>query len=267
MRTQQWKRILHTLFQVEIETMTKQNALSTLLAEEEFGSGESCNIPSGDCLQNDEDPDQQDSTLKIQMRRFDDIANSVRALNAKIHLCREEIGGLKTSKTDNTVVASALSRHYESLGSELRMLMSEWERGKNVMLINIDQDCERVSCASSSVRTPPSPASSVSGVQIVDGGPADAFRLLTGDSPSTPHAKGMLEEEVFEAVASRLPRKRMSMAGMTREEKIAKLQEERRKRATLHEQAENTTSMLRELQMVIKHRPKGSLPANRVASL
>ena len=88
---------------------------------------------------------------------------------------------------------------------------------------------------------------------MVDGSPADALRLLTGeDDPDWGQQKGSLDEEVFEAVAR--PRGRMSLA-LSREEKIAKLQQDRKKRATLQEQAETTTNMLRELQMVIKHRP------------
>ena len=91
---------------------------------------------------------------------------------------------------------------------------------------------------------------------MVDGGPGDALRLLNGEDDTTQGSlQDTLDEEVFEAVAK--PRKRMSLA-FSREEKMAKLQEDRRKRATLQEQAETTTNMLRELQLVIKHRPSPS---------
>jgi hypothetical protein len=103
------------------------------------------------------------------------------------------------------------------------------------------------------MRSPASPSpSSLGGLTIVDGGPAEALKLLSGDERSSSDGAGV-DEEVFEAVA--LPRKRMSWAPMSREEKLTKLQEDRRKRQTMHEHAENTTNMLRELQMVIKHRP------------
>lgn len=95
---------------------------------------------------------------------------------------------------------------------------------------------------------------------MVDGGPADALRLLNGEDDSQ---TGGPDQEVFEAVAK--PRKRMSLA-LSREEKMAKLQENRRKRATLQDQAETTTNMLRELQMVIKHRPQNR-PHHRITSV
>ena len=80
---------------------------------------------------------------------------------------------------------------------------------------------------------------------MVDGGPAEALRLLSGDEPNGAD-RGALDEEVFEAVA--IPRKRMSWAPMSREEKLNKLQEDRRKRATLQEQAENTTRSIDDLE-------------------
>ncbi len=99
---------------------------------------------------------------------------------------------------------------------------------------------------------------------MVDGGPAEALQILNGDDDASGGEIGGLDEEVFEAVAKR--RKRMSLA-FSREEKMAKLQEGRRKRATLQEQADTTTNMLRELQMVIKHRPTPSKPNNRNTSM
>jgi hypothetical protein len=98
---------------------------------------------------------------------------------------------------------------------------------------------------------------------VVDGGPAEAFKLLNGEGQGNTEMAS-LDEEVFEAVA--MPRQRMSWAPMSREEKLSKLQEDRRKRATLQEQAETTTTMLRELQMVIKHRPMARSDA-RITSI
>jgi hypothetical protein len=54
---------------------------------------------------------------------------------------------------------------------------------------------------------------------------------------------------------------------MSREEKLSRLQQERIKRATVQEHAENTTNMLRELQMVIKHRPNHARPETRITSI
>jgi hypothetical protein len=53
---------------------------------------------------------------------------------------------------------------------------------------------------------------------------------------------------------------------MTREEKLAKMQEDRRKRATIQEGRAVTTNMLRELETVIKHRPRGRT-SSRITSV
>jgi hypothetical protein len=145
----------------------------------------------------------------------------------------------------------------------VRGLLVEWERGRNLMLMHGDFD-SRLSRPSSGLRSPISPSPSLGGLTMVDGGPAEALRLLNGDDESTLADQSGLDEEIFEAVAK--PRKRMSLA-LSREEKMAKLQEDRRKRATMQEQRDTTSNMLRELQMVIKHRPTMSRGANRVTSV
>ena len=187
-----------------------------------------------------------------QMRRFEALANNIRSLNAKVHLLREEINTMKT--TDDPSLSITITGHYEQLGTDLRQTVIEWERGRNTMYLNVGTGSDRrLSRASSGILSPSSPSpSSLGGFTVVEGGPAEAFKLLAGDEQSSYDGAGM-DEEVFEAVA--LPRKRMSWAPMSREEKLNKLQEDRRKRQTLQDHAENTTTMLRELQMVIKHRP------------
>lgn len=187
-----------------------------------------------------------------QIRRFDVVANGIRSLNAKVHLLREEIQSLTSSGTEECRIASTITKQYEILGADLRSLMVEWERGRNTMFLGVDLEY-RPSRPSSGLRSPSSPVSSFGGMTMVEGGPADALRMLNGeDDRRKSSGSTTFDEEVFEAVA--IPRKRMSLA-LSREEKMAKLEEGRKKRATLQEHAENTTNMLRELQMVIKHRP------------
>lgn len=190
---------------------------------------------------------------KAQLRRFEAVANAIHSLNAKVRLLKDEVS-VPVIKGDEAAFSAALTRHYEHLGAEIRNALVEWERGRNTMFLNVGIESENRLSRASSIRSPVSPSpSSIGGMTMVDGGPAEAFKLLSGDERSTSDGVGP-DEEVFEAVA--MPRKRRSWAPMSREEKLNRLQEDRRKRATMHEQAENTTNMLRELQMVIKHRPQ-----------
>ncbi|KAK5958253.1 hypothetical protein OHC33_000095 [Knufia fluminis] len=266
-RVRQWQAVQSVLREIEEETWSRQQGLSARLHEEEFG------------LESEQRQARKDTNTfdtptaaspgrsqhyRMQTRRFEDIAHSIRAMNAKIHVLREEISGLESAKTDEAVVLAALNKHYETLGTDIRALQYDWERGRNAMLLSVATDRSRA--GSLSPRTPMSPSPSTGGFSIVDGGPAEALRLLNGDNRSSRSSDATLyDEEVFEAVSKPLPRKRVSMsAGMTREEKIAKLNEDRRKRATLQEQADTTTNMLRELQMVIKHRPHQRSPSTPV---
>lgn len=279
-RVRQWRAVLSILQDIEETTFSRQRSLSTNLQNEEFGSVANQQTTDEDLRTGlpgliDSSPP-KGHQHKMQMRRFEDVAHSIRALNAKIHIIKEEIAGLTSAKTDETVISAALSRHYDAVGTDIRALQHEWERGRNAMLLSVSTTDHRSSRASSlSPKSPISPAASLGGFTVVDGGPAEALRLLNGDDRSSRSSDSTLyDEEVFEAVSKPAVRKRMSMGiGMTKEEKIAKLNEERRKRATLQEQAETTTNMLRELQMVIKHRPNTyvqspSTPTSaRIASL
>ncbi|RMZ79638.1 hypothetical protein DV737_g3286, partial [Chaetothyriales sp. CBS 132003] len=205
----------------------------------------------------------ENAHLKAQMRRLDTLVLAIRALNAKAKIARDDVAGLLTTTSPGeTAVSASTAKHYDALGSELRSILVEWEQGRNAMLAASEPD-PKSPLPGSIPRTPISPSPSLGGLTMVDGGPAEALRLLNGDDDSDSLSLSGLGGEVFEAVAK--PRKRMSPA-LTREEKIAKLQEDRRKRATLQEQADTTTNMLRELQMVIKHRPSLSRPVTRVSS-
>lgn len=149
---------------------------------------------------------------------------------------------------------------YESIGQDLKMLTQAWEEGKAALASGIDRNERRLS----SLSTVLSPATSLSGLTTVEegGGALDALRALTGESPrssSFGSAKGDADEaEVFEAVS--LPSRPRSL--LTREERIAKMKEDREKRETAREKAEASRGMLRELEMVINLRPKRStMPA------
>lgn len=190
--------------------------------------------------------------VQTQMRRLDAVSNAVRSLNAKMHVLRNEIDHMTAGKEDCNTISATLAKQYDSIGTDIRSLMNDWEHGKSTMLLAIDHG-DRMSRSSSSMRSPMSPSPSLGGLTAVDEGPAEALRVLNGEDMQKKTSDiGTSDEEVFEAVS--LPRKRMSM---TREEKLLKMQEDRRKRATFNERVDANTSMLRELETVIKHRPRG----------
>ncbi|KAL6241024.1 hypothetical protein RBB50_012119 [Rhinocladiella similis] len=262
----QWRRTLQLLPEFEAGVSRGAHVVRAALVREEFGDGSQTKTGEENASNETglEIMTPQKRHTMAQMRRFDAVANSIRSLNAKVHLLKEEMQKSSADKDDSTF-SMAITRSYESLGAEIRSTLNQWENGRNTMFLNVDADLERRSSrASSDIRSPGSPSpSSLGGLTIVDGGPAEAFRLLSGDERGS--SDGGLDEEVFEAVA--MPRKRMSWTPMSREEKLSRLQQDRKKRATMQEHADNTTSMLRELQMVIKHRPNMARPETRVTSI
>ncbi|KIV83210.1 hypothetical protein PV11_05257 [Exophiala sideris] len=264
----QWRKTLRVLQDFETASSGAARDARAAVVQEEFGNNSRLKATEDGApltASHAERSTPQKRHTRAQLRRFDAVANAIRSLNAKARLLREEMDAL-ASDEDDPGLSMAIARKYESLGPEIRNTLGEWEKGRNTMFLSTGSDPERrFSGASTEIRSPASPSpSSLGGMTIVDGGPAEALRLLIGEERGCSDG-GSLDEEVFEAVA--LPRKRMSWTPMSREEKLNRLQEERKKRATLHEHAENTTSMLRELQMVIKHRPSPARSEARVTSI
>ena len=257
---QQWRTVLQTLHALAQNVQRASQSLEDVLRSEETLEPDLTEFLCDEGIvasptHDGSTPQTQHS--KAQIRRYEAVANGVRAMNAKVKLARDDMAELISNDAGEATLTNAVAKHYDILGSEVRSLMVEWERGRNTMLLGAASN-ERFSRASSGVRSPISPSPSLGGLTLVDGGPAEALRLLSGeDETSNP-----TDEEIFEAVAK--PRQRMSLA-LTRDEKMTKLKEDRRKRATLQEQSDTTTHMLRELQMVIKHRPH-QRQASRITS-
>lgn len=142
---------------------------------------------------------------------------------------------------------------YESIGQDLKILTQTWEEGKAALASGIDRNEKRLS----SISTLMSPAISLSGLTTVEeGGALEALKALTGESPSGSSLGSQRgdsdEAEVFEAVA--LPPRPRSL--LTREERIAKMKEERERKEVAKQSFEASKGMLRELEMVINLRPK-----------
>jgi len=126
------------------------------------------------------------------------------------------------------------------------------------------RESRRISQASSSGLR--SPVLSLGGLTAVDealGSPSDALRALNGELPILDHSSGSAaspsgstsDEEIFEAIA--MPRTRMSL---TREQRMAKLQEESARMANFRERREQGLSMIRELESVMNSRGAGGTP-------
>ncbi|KXX77448.1 Vezatin [Madurella mycetomatis] len=192
---------------------------------------------------------------RSQFRKLNSLSTGIRGLQAKLALLREESEKTLNEAEDVSELGPNLMAQYESIGQDLKMLTQAWEEGKAALASGIDRNERRLS----SLSTVLSPAISLSGLTTVEeGGAMEALRALTGESPrssSFGSTKGDSDEaEVFEAVS--LPTRPRSL--LTREERIAKMKEDRERREIVKEKAEASRGMLRELEMVINLRPKRS---------
>ena len=144
---------------------------------------------------------------------------------------------------------------YESIGEDLRILLQEWEQGREMLVSTCDKSEDRLSTSSTGGCAPLSPTLSIGGSTAVEGSPPNALRAING-FPSyrsrSSTGTSVSGEEVFEAVA--VSRQRSMM---TREERIAKMKEDRVRQLVTKGKAEANTHMLKELEMVIKLRPRG----------
>lgn len=197
---------------------------------------------------------------RSQLGKLNSLSTGIRGLQAKLALLREESDRSLNEADDITQLGPNLLAQYDSIGQDLKLLTQAWEEGRSALASGIDRNEKRLSSISALL----SPTMSLSGLTTVGedsigsgGGTAeDALRALTGGSPLGGSTVGDPDEEVvFEAVSLPPASRRKSM--LTREERIAKMKEEREKRAEAREHADASRGMLRELEMVINLRPKG----------
>lgn len=208
--------------------------------------------------------------LRTQVRKISNLSSGIRGLQAKMQILREETSRSIERSEDLTDLGPNMMAQYESIGADLKELMQAWETGKASLQSNINKQEQRISLASSGSGLR-SPVSSLGGLTAVEenepsGSPADALRMLTGDrekSTSSSMATTPSDEEmVFEAIA--MPRQRSNT--LTREERIARMHEERERQATLRAKRDANTSMLRELESVINLRPSKRLSSHNDSS-
>lgn len=179
-------------------------------------------------------------------------------------LMREESTKAIEGSGDLTDLAPNLMSQYESIGADLKMLMQAWETGKASLANNLDKQEKRISSQSIGIR---SPASSLGGLTAVEeGGPDEALRALMGEAKSNRSslAASDSDEQIFEGIS--IPRSR-PRSSMTREERIAKMYEDRSRDAERKQKRESNTNMIRELQSVMVLRQPKRNDAGRITSL
>ncbi len=187
----------------------------------------------------------------------------MRTVDAKIRMIREAAEKITGGVDDTDELRSFMHTQYESMGEELRTMLRDWEEGKKTLLAMPHRNDRPVQQRLSD--SPTSPASSLDHTTTTtEGSPTDALRALNGDDTprSSLDVSSAENEEVFEAIAA--PHRRISL---TRDERIARVKEERIKAAAAKEQRQASTHMLRELESVISLRSPAARSGKRVTSL
>lgn len=191
--------------------------------------------------------------IRSQMRKLTSLSQGLRGLQARMHLLREDADKLAGNSSH---VSSTMASRYDSLGSELKDLLEEWQEGQAIFRSSVDTSSNRLSLPVLPKTTPSSPTISLGGSTAVEGSPPDALRALNGygscHRSSSSTATSSAGEEVFEAIA--VPRQKSTLS---RDERIAKMREERVRQAVTKSKAEASTHMLKELETVIRLRPRG----------
>ncbi|CAM1506729.1 Fc.00g063700.m01.CDS01 [Cosmosporella sp. VM-42] len=251
-----WTTAVEALRTLNDSTSAVYDRLRSILSEEE-------SFPSPPTPKYPLTPNKE--RWRSQLRKLSSLSTGIRGLQAKLQLLREESDRSLNDSSDISELGPNLMVQYDSIGVDLKELMTAWEDGKAALALGIDRNEKRLS----SISTLLSPASSLSGLTTVDegGGTVDALKALTGESPASSVYNGSTDHdspEVFEAVA--LPRPRSML---TRDERIVKMREEREQRAIARQQMDATKGMLRELETVINLRPRTrtSAPAGRIVSM
>ncbi|KAK4695903.1 proliferating cell nuclear antigen, partial [Lecanoromycetidae sp. Uapishka_2] len=149
--------------------------------------------------------------VRSRMRQLGNLSQGIRGLQAKMRLIRDESDKALSPSEESSASASNLLAQYDSIGTDLKGLMQEWEEGRAALAINLDKKDHRRSLSSPNNARAASPTLSLGGTTAGGGSPKDALQALNGfaqptrsRSSTTTSSSG---EEIFEAIA--LPRQRM----------------------------------------------------------
>ncbi|EKV11266.1 Proliferating cell nuclear antigen [Penicillium digitatum PHI26] len=157
--------------------------------------------------------------LRAQFRRLGSLSQGVRALHAKMHIASEE-SRANLERADPDEFEAALLAQYDSIGSDLRALLQEWEAGKAALANQHDRLSVGDRSRPASTFLPMSPTPSLGGSTAVEGSPTDALKTLIGEGrPDLTQTYD--DEEIFEAVV--LPASRNKRMSLTRDERLARV--------------------------------------------
>ena len=194
--------------------------------------------------------------MRGQMRKLGNLSHGIRGLQAKMRLLRDESDRFLEEADEVSESRNDLIAQYDSIGADLRDLMHEWEQGRAALAMTFARSGHSRCASAAGASHSRSPTLSLEGSTVVSGSPHDAYQALHGDvvharshSSTTTESSG---EEVFEAVAA--PRQRSTL---TRDERLAKMKEDRLRQVVVQEGRQANTHLLRELETVIKLRPRG----------
>jgi len=194
--------------------------------------------------------------VRSQMRQLGNLSQGIRGLQAKMRLLRDESDKALAPSEEASESASDLLTQYDSIGADLKCLMQEWEYGRATLATNLDKKDHKRSLSSPNNARAISPTLTLGGTSAGGASPNDSLQAPNGltkpprsRSNTTTSSSG---EEIFEAIA--LPRQRSTL---TREERIAKIKEDRMRQVIVKGKSQANTHMLKELETVIKLRPRG----------
>lgn len=194
--------------------------------------------------------------MRSQMRQLGNLSQGIRGLQAKMRLLRDGSDEALERSDELPIPGTDLLAQYDSIGADLKSLVQEWEEGRAILEMNLEKKDHKGSISSTSNALPGSPAFSLSGTTAVGGSLDDDLQALHVFSKAPRSRSSTMtsssSEDIFEAVA--LPKQRSTL---TREERIAKAKEERVRQTIVRERPNANTHMLKELETVIKLRPRG----------
>jgi vezatin len=274
-----WKTALYALRTLAHSTGQFAEHINALLREEDERQHAAPNnmsipIPSTPNTTNTHRSTPEKERYRNHLRKTNELASELRTMQTKLLILRDDVSRILEggSTASTTSIPALFTTQAESFGADLKSLTQTYESWKYAITPAPDRPDKRLSWTSSGLRSPVS----LGGLTVVDelgamntnGGPSDALRLLSGASSASgggsPNASGsMSDEEVFEAVA--MPRV-LKRTTWTREEKIAKLQEEEVKRAAAREQRAASSGLMRELESVMAARSLGMGAAKRMST-
>ncbi|KAL8707299.1 MAG: hypothetical protein Q9220_007642 [cf. Caloplaca sp. 1 TL-2023] len=185
--------------------------------------------------------------LRSQMKKLNSLSQGFRGVQAMVHLLREDAENLAGIPLQLSATAA---ERYDSVGNELKVLLEEWEEGRNLFKYSIETRDNHLALPSLPKTAPSSPTMSLGGSTAVEGSPPDALRPLQGcgsyHRSSSSTATSSAGEEVLEAIA--LSRQRSTLS---REERIVKMKEDRARLAMARSKAEATLTLHTESSMRI----------------